>query len=378
MSLVKLTAIFIILITLGYLGNNSFNTIKYNEPSFKSVYEINSTININLSEEDWLKLFKDKNTASVPAKVLINDSEIVEAMVRFGGQSTRESYSYNADTKDLSKVTLHARIHRWQKPNIDFKISPFDNDPSMIRLKFAHDLFSDIFALNRSHGFIPRANFAYVNVPPAPTFVALIVEPIDKTFFEIRNYPRILHKSKNSDEIMMALRRDLFPKYKDYFEESYLLTYILIDYYLNNENPLLSYGDSENYDLYFDSYSKKNYPIPNDLDAVMLGCNKDPDNIWNTFNDNRYEMALKNLYENSDNKKELNYIVDAIYTKLYTENYGRSLADKNVNIINNHLSTFKVENYNKYYNEFLAIQECQKAKFNHLIERIRLKGIFVK
>lgn len=378
MSLVKLTIIFIILITLSYLGNNSFDKIKFNEPSFKSVYEINSTVNINLSEEDWSKLFKDKNTSSVRAKVMINDSETVEAMIRFGGQSTRESYSYNAETKDLSKVTLHARIHRWQKPNIDFKISPFDNDPSMIRLKFAHDLFSDIFALNRGHGFIPRANFTYVNVPPAPTYVALIVEPIDKTFFEIRNYPRILHKSKNSDEIMMALRRDLFPRYKDYFEEGYLLTYILIDYYLNNENPLLSYGDSENYDLYFDSYSKKNYPIPNDLDAVMLECNKDPDNKWNVFNENRYEMALKNLYENSDNKKELSYIVDAIYTKLYTEDYGRTLADKNVNIINNHLSQYKVENYNNYLNEFLMIQECQRERFNRLINRIRLNNHFTQ
>lgn len=377
MSLIKLTTTFVSLIALVYLGQFSFDQIEYADPSDKTIYALPATVKIDFNSEDWLSLFKDKSVVSYPAKVQINNSEIVDANIRFGGQSTREIYRYNPETKDISSVTLHGRIHRWLETNIDFKLSPFDEDPSLMRLKFAHDFFGDIFNLNRVPGFVPRTNYAYVSVPPAPLYLALFTEPIDKTFFKIRNYPRILHKSPDRLKIMAALRRDLYPKYKDYFEEGYLLTYILIEYYLNSENPILSYGDSENYDLYFDSYSKKNYPIPNDLDAVVMSCNNDVNEKWNIFNEDRVNKAITNIYKNSDNQKELNYLMDAIYTKIYSENYGLTLAEKNLESLKKCCSQFMVADQDKHYRELLQILECQRQKFNRLITLTKSSGNFV-
>lgn len=378
MSLIKLTTTFVVLVALVYLGQFSFDQIEYADPSDKTIYALPATINIDFKSEDWPSLFKDKSVASYPAKVQINNSEIVDANIRFGGQSTRGIYRYNPETKDISSVTLHGRIHRWLKTNIDFKLSPFDEDPSLMRLKFAHDFFGDIFNLNRVPGFIPRTNYAYVSVPPAPQYLALFTEPIDKTFFKIRNYPRILRKSPDRLKIMAGLRRDLYPKYNNYFEEGYLLTYILIEYYLNSENPILSYGDSENYDLYFDSYSKKNYPIPNDLDAVVMSCNNDVKEKWNIFNEDRVNKALTNIYKYSANKKELNYLMDAIYTKVYTDNYGLVLAEKNLESLKKCCSQFMAEDHDKHYRELLQVLECQRQKFNRLIALTRSSGNFLK
>lgn len=375
MSLIKLTITFLVIITLVYLGKFSFDKIEYKEPSYKTIYERASTININLSKADWFLLFKDKSTTSYPAKIKINESETVNAKIRFGGQSTREVYQFNPDTMDLSSVTIHGRIHRWLEPNIDFKLSPFDEDPSLMKLKFAHDFFSGIFTSYRIPGFIPRTNYAFVNIPPAPTYLALFTEPIDKTFFEIRNYPRILHKSSDKFELMSKLQRDLYPRYKDYFEEGYLLTYILIEYYLSSENPILSYGDSENFDLYFDSYSKKNYPIPNDLDAVLNSCNKQTSEKWNLFNEDRVHKALTNIYQNSENKKELSYLIDAIYTKIYTENYGLVLAAKNLEHLKKCCSSYMPKDHEKHYKNLLEILECQRQKMHKLITLIKNTGI---
>ena len=378
MSLIKLITTLIVIITLVYLGNFSFNKIEYKEPYYKTVYELASTIYINLNEENWSLLFKDKSTASYPAKIKINDSETVNAKIRFGGQSTRELYRFNPDTMDISAVTLHGRIHRWLEPNIDFKLSPFDEDPSLMRLKFAHDFFADIFNLYRIPAFIPRTNYAFVNIPPAPTYLALFTEPINDTFFEIRNYPRILHKSPNQIEIMSKLQRDLSPKYRDHFEEGYLLTYILIEYFLNSENPILAYGDSENFDLYFDSYSKKNYPIPNDLDAVLNSCNQRPLDKWDIFNEDRVNKSLANIYLNSENKKELNYIMDAIYTKIYDENYGLVLAEKNLESLKRCCSSYMSKDHEKHYQELLRVIECQRQKMRKLITLVKSSGNYLQ